>query len=437
MDQKSHMKHYAIIGAGLGGLAAAFDLRKAGHAVTVFEAADYVGGLAAGFKQPHWDWSVERFYHHWFLSDSSIFGLLNELGLADQVKILQPKTVANYNGRFYPLDSVIAALKFPGYSFPFGMARFGFVTVYLRFLASWQALEKFTAHEWMRKWYGEQVYTSLFEPLLIGKFGPHYKEVNMAWMWARLKARTTRLATFTGGFQAFSDLFAERLRADGVQIRLSSGVSQIEPLPGGRVRLHLPGGPEEFDGCLSTTSPGLMAKLAPALPPAYLKGLLDLKHMGAVVLTLALREQLSTQGYYWYNLPKSAGYPFLALVEHTNFLSPAYFGGDHIVYCGDYLDPGHEYFSLSKEDLLVKFLPALSRINPAFSADWVRDSWLWRTSYAQPIPLVNHSRNIPAIQTPIPGLYFASMSQVYPWDRGTNFAVQIGREAARLILASV
>jgi hypothetical protein len=25
------------------------------------------------------------------------------------------------------------------------------------------------------------------------------------------------------------------------------------------------------------------------------------------------------------------------------------------------------------------------------------------------------------------------MSQVYPWDRGTNFAVEIGRRAARLM----
>ncbi|HEX8991500.1 MAG TPA: FAD-dependent oxidoreductase, partial [Anaerolineales bacterium] len=59
----------AIIGAGFGGLAAAYDLRKAGHEVTIFESADYVGGLASGFKEPHWDWWVEKFYHHWFQTD--------------------------------------------------------------------------------------------------------------------------------------------------------------------------------------------------------------------------------------------------------------------------------------------------------------------------------------------------------------------------------
>jgi hypothetical protein len=49
------------------------------------------------------------------------------------------------------------------------------------------------------------------------------------------------------------------------------------------------------------------------------------------------------------------------------------------------------------------------------------------------VPPINHSKNIPDIRTPIKGLYFASMSQVYPWDRGTNYAVEIGRRTARLI----
>ena len=138
-------------------------------------------------------------------------------------------------------------------------------------------------------------------------------------------------------------------------------------------------------------------------------------------------------GYYWFNLPKSAGFPFLALVEHTNYLPPQHYGGDHILYCGDYLEPDHEYFQLSQEQLLARFAPALRRINPQFTLDWVKNTWLFRTKYAQPVPLLNHSKNIPAIQTPLPGLYFASMSQVYPWDRGTNFAVEIGRRAVRLM----
>jgi protoporphyrinogen oxidase len=358
---------------------------------------------------------------------------LEELGLSEKAVFSRPLTVVYHNENFYPLDSPLKALTFPGFTF-MDMVRFGFVTVYLKYLAAWQPLEKYTADEWMKRYYGPHLYSLQFEPLLAGKFGPFCNEVNMAWFWARIKARSTRLGTFQGGFQAFSDAFAEILQKQGVQIRLSTPIDHIEANPNGTLSLRVPGETLEFERCLVTVSPGLLAKMTPSLPENYLKGLLNLKHMGAVVMILALRRRLSEKGYYWYNIPKSAGFPFLALVEHTNFVPPEQFGGDHIVYCGDYLEQGHEYFSLSKEELLDRFLPSLTRFNPEFKPEWVRESWLSRTPYAQPVPLVNHSHNIPDTRTPIPGLYFASMSQVYPWDRGTNFAVQIARRTARRIL---
>ncbi|HEU5089173.1 MAG TPA: FAD-dependent oxidoreductase, partial [Roseiflexaceae bacterium] len=160
-----------------------------------------------------------------------------------------------------------------------------------------------------------------------------------------------------------------------------------------------------------------------------------LDSMGAVVMTLALREQLLTDGTYWLMPPKTE-FPFLALVEHTNFVDPKHYGGDRLVYCGDYLEPSHEYFRLSPEELLDRFVPALQRINPRFDRSWIRAFWLHREPYAQPIVRLGHSANIPTLQTPLPGLYWASMSQVYPWDRGTNFAVEIGRRVAREVLNS-
>jgi protoporphyrinogen oxidase len=425
----------AIIGAGFSGMAAAYDLTKAGHNVTIYEAADYVGGLASGFKEPGWDWSVEKFYHHWFASDKHMLGLIKELGWEHKVLFPRPLTVMYHNGKFYPFDSIFKALLFPGLGFGINKIRFGLVGLFLRLTNNWRSLEKYTVHEWLRKWAGEKVYKLMWEPLVIGKFGErYYQQVNMAWMWARLKARTTRLGTFEGGFQHFADLFAGRLREMGVEIRLLSPVSLVEQEAGtGKVRIHSEKA-EGYDKVLITLSPAAMTRLVPSLPEEYLHGLKSLKSMGAVVLILALKQQLSEQGYYWYNLPKSAGYPFLALVEHTNYVPADKFGGDHIVYMGDYLEPEHEFFRLSQEQLLERFLPVLKKFNPKFERDWVRKSWLFRTDYAQPVPLVNHSKNIPAIQTPVEGVYFASMSQVYPWDRGTNFAVEIGRKAATLIL---
>ena len=424
-----------IIGAGFGGMAAAYDLRRAGHDVGILESADYVGGLASGFKEPHWDWSVEKFYHHWFQSDKWMLGLIRELGWQDKVYFPRPYTVLLHNGKWYPFDSIAKALLFPGLGFGADKVRFGFVGLFLRLTNNWKALERFTADEWMTRWAGHRVYEKMWKPLLIGKFGPYFQDVNMAWMWARLKARTTRLGTFEGGFQNFADMFAQRLREMDVDLHLGAGVKSIRRQADGKLIIETTdqSPTQTYDQVLVTTSPGLLAGLCPELPESYLKGLLELKSMGAVVMVLSLKHQLSKQGYYWFNLPKDAGYPFLALVEHTNFIPPENFGGDRIVYAGDYLEADHEYFSLSDEQLVERFTPSFKRFNPAFERDWVKKSWIFRTNYAQPVPLVNHSKNIPPIQTPIKGLYFASMSQVYPWDRGTNFAVEIGRRAAAMM----
>lgn len=431
------MSKIAIIGAGYAGMSAAWDLRKAGHNVTIYEADDHPGGLASGFQEPGWDWSVEKFYHHWFASDSAMLAMIDELGLRDKVLFPRPYTVMYHQGRFYPLDSVLKALLFPGLGWGVDKIRFGLVGLYLRLTSNWQELEKYTVDEWMRKWVGERVYKLMWEPLLLGKFGENYaKQVNMAWMWARLHARSTRLGTFEGGFQAFSDQFAQKLRESGVEIRLGTPVTRIErEAASGTLQLTTPSGAEPADQALITLSPAAAARLLPSLPAEYLQGLLNLKSMGAVVLVLALKQQLSPEGYYWYNIPKSAGFPFLAVVEHTNFVPPEHFGGDRIVYIGDYLEPTHEHFSLSAEELLAKFSPHLKKFNPNFEPGWVKKAWVFRTAYAQPVPLVNHSQHIPAIKSPLAGVFLASMSQVYPWDRGTNFAVEIGRRAAREMLS--
>jgi protoporphyrinogen oxidase len=424
----------AIIGAGFGGMAAAYDLAKAGHEVTIYESADYVGGLASGFKEPHWDWWVEKYYHHWFASDKHMLGLIKELGWEDKVLFPRPFTVMYHEGKFYPFDSILKAILFPGLGWGVNKIRFGLVGLYLRLTNNWRALEKVSVDEWMRKWAGNKVYELMWKPLVIGKFGErYYKQVNMAWMWARLKARTTRLGTFKSGFQRFADLFADKLREMGVEICLQTPVTRIErEIGAGGVSVRSKTS-EAYDKVLVTLSPEAISRLVPSLPEEYLRGLRSMKSMGAVVLVLALKHRLSEGGYYWYNLPKEAGYPFLALVEHTNYVGAEHFGGDHIVYAGDYLEPEHEFFRLSQEELLERFLPALEKFNPAFERDWVKKAWLFRTAYAQPVPLVNHSQNIPAIETPVEGVYFASMSQVYPWDRGTNFAVEIGRRAARMM----
>ena len=433
----------AIIGAGATGLAAAYDLLKAGHRVTIFEANDKPGGLAAGFKMPNWAWSLEKFYHHWFASDADVLRLADEIGVRDRVIFKRPVTVSYWNGRFYPLDSPAAALKFPGLSLA-AKVPFGLAAIYLKYLTSnWRALERYTAHEWASRWMGRRAYQAIWQPLLEGKFGDLYTQVNMAWLWARIKARTARLGTFAGGFQAFFDALADRVQRLGGVIHYNTRISRIEHEETKNDRLpqlsilnsQLSILNSRFDQVLSTTSPRAMARLAPQLPADYLGALNALQSLGAVMVIFALDRQLDVQGYYWHNLPKSAGFPYLAMCEHTNFVSAEHFGGQHLIYCGDYLPAEHPYFSMTEDALRDAFLPSLKRFNPGFDPSWVQGAWVFREAYAQPVPFVHHSRHIPALRTPLPGLFFASMSQVYPWDRGTNYAIKLGREVAALMLS--
>jgi protoporphyrinogen oxidase len=98
------------------------------------------------------------------------------------------------------------------------------------------------------------------------------------------------------------------------------------------------------------------------------------------------------------------------------------------------VSPTHEYFRLSEDDLVERFVAVLPEFNPDFKPDWIRKSWVFRAPYAQPVPGVRHSEKIPPIETPLPGVYWASMSQVYPWDRGTNYAVELGRRVAKSMM---
>lgn len=437
-------KQIAVIGAGIAGLSAAWDLVRAGHRVTVYEAGDKVGGLAAGFRDEGWDWTLEKFYHHWFASDAEILRLADELGVREKVMFPRPKTSMWIDGKNYQLDSILSAaltmLTMPKLSL-MAKARFGFTTLYLRLARSWQNMEQYTAHEWLLKKMGRQAYETLWMPMLIGKFGEFYREVNMAWFWARIHSRTTRLGTFEGGFQAFLEVLAARVQQDGAIIRLSTPLKSITQMENGRFALEVGNGEQaEAELVLSTTSPRLLHQTVPQIRGEYAAKLDALRSMGAVVIVLALKEQLLEDGTYWLNLPannpdkKQSRFPFLALVEHTNYLGCEHYGGDHLVYCGDYVSPTHEYFQLSEEQVVERFVEALPTFNSKFSKDWIRKWWVFRAPYAQPLPTVNHSQNIPDIHTPLNGLYWASMSQVYPWDRGTNYAVEIGRRTARLML---
>lgn len=430
----------AIIGAGVTGLSAAWDVVREGHDVTVFEASDTLGGLAGGFKEPHWDSYLEKYYHHWFTSDRHLLALADEIGVAHKIQFLRPKTSYWMDGKI-----VRSEMNASIFSLPISLMsifRMASVGVFLKFLVrDGNFLEKYTAHEWMLTYMGEEAYTRFFLPLLIGKFGERYQEINMAWMWARIFTRSVKLGTYVGGFQAFVDDLAHAVQQRGATLLLNSPVERLELSPNGQPLLRVNGNTLPFDRVISTTSPELLLRMTPALHETrYGDVVRGLESIGAVVVVVSLKHPLLEDGTYWLNLPATdtdkttSEFPFLALVEHTNYVDKSAFGGEHLLYLGDYVASDHAYFQMSEDALRDLFVAQLARFNPCFSPEWINKTWVFRAPYAQPLAQVGQSERLPALETPMPGVYWASMSQVYPYDRGTNYAVELGRRVARLML---
>lgn len=427
-----------VVGAGPGGLAAAWTIRQTwadAAEVRILEADTQAGGLAVGFRgEAHWEWPLERYYHHLFTNDDDIIGLTRELGLSGMLEIHSPVTAYLHAGKSHRLDSIGSLLAFPDLSLPQKL-RMGLVMAYLRWhpRPPWSRFDTVTAHQWLRSRMGIKEYETIWQPLLEGKFGSRYPDVSLAWFAARLYKRTPNLGYFTGGFQAWSEAVLDAVQSRGVQVELSVSVSGIAPGPEGEWQVQTSQGPREADAVLFTGAPGVLSRLCPTLPSDYRQRLSQDDFMGAAVLTLALDRSV-TEGIYWISVPARAGLPFLAVVEHTAMIDPSHYGGHHILYLGAYVEQDHRYLTMAEEELTEEFVAALPAIHPEFDPSWVQGAWPHRTAYAQPIPYPGGGKARLSLRTPRWGLYLATMSQVWPWDRGTNYAVQLGRQAAQTMM---
>lgn len=412
----------AVVGAGFTGLSAAYFLSQKGHRVTILEKSPYSGGITSGFKKPHWDWYLESYFHHLFPSDKAIITLMRRLGLSQKLLLLEPKTSIFLNGTLSQFDSPLSLWQFPYLSFP-EKIKAGLVTAYLKFFSGWQKFDRLTARRWLKSAYGERTYRLIWEPLLKGKFGRYHSLISMAWFWARIKKRTRQLAYIEGGFQVLINKLLEEIRKKGGKILFNQNINSLTDIERRG----------KFDRIIFTTPADIFANIArKKLPDNYRRRCQSLQMLGAINLLLILKRPFLTDGTYWLNV-NEAGFPFIAVVEHTNFIDPKYYGGDYLVYVGGYYPPDHHYFSLTVEDILREYMPYLKKINPRFNQSSITGSRITISKYAQPITPPNYSQKILPYKTPLPGVFLANMQQIYPYDRGTNYAVEMGKKIAEIV----
>ena len=431
-----------IIGGGAAGLAAGFELAKKGHQAHVFERAPFLGGQASTFEVG--GGRLERGYHHLFMSDTHIVNLVHELGLGHKLAWIESKVGFYYGGRIWKFTSPMDLLRFTPLSL-FDRLRLGLVTLYLQKTRNGLKFEGVTAEEWLRNRVGSRAYEVVWEPMLRGKFGEHYNEISMTWLWGKIYLRVAsrgkpwekeKLGYPMGSFGEVFDTLGERIKQMGGEVHVSTGVRRVavEDARAIGLEVEVPDGEVEvrpYDAVIATTPSYVFTRLVPPLPKEYEEKLTNVTYLAAVLVVLVLNRPLSQM--YWLNVA-DRNMPFVGVIEQTNFVDPSLYGGKHIVYFSNYPSRQNPIYQMSGEELLEEFLPHIRSINPSFDRSWIEEYHHHRVDAAQPIIGVNYSRHIPDIRTPIKGLYLANTTQIYPEDRGTNYSVRLGKQVVDMVL---
>ena len=426
-----------IIGGGVGGLGAGYDLLKAGHEVSLYERAPFLGGLASTFDVG--GGQLERFYHHLFTSDTTIIELLDDLGLGDRLIWEESKVGWFADGRIYPFSTPMDLLRFPRVGI-LDRIRLGLVTMYLQRYKDWKKLEGVTAAAWIRKWAGRRNWEMIWEPLMMGKFTVYRDQVAMPWLWSKFVTRSAsrdkmgkeKLGYIRGSWGMLVDELEKRIGGMGGEVHTSTTVNRIRTVENRVTGLDIEyedGRKEEkeFDFVLSTVPTMLLPRLVD-LPEEYAAKCTAVEYEGAIAVIWVLNREFSP--IYWLNVA-DRDIPFLLALEQTNLVPSSEYGGRHIVYTANYVTRDDYRWPMNEEQIVADYIPHMKKINPDFDESWIEQTYLHKEPAAQPIMTTYYSEKMPSVQTPIEGLWTAAMSQVYPMDRGTNYSIQLAVEVAR------
>ena len=431
---KDNKIQVSIIGAGFSGLSAAYELVKQGINVCVIESESEVGGLAAAFDVE--GEKLDRFYHHWFTNDEAVMNLIKEFNLMDKVEISPTNTGIYYANNFFKLSTPFDLLKFKPLSL-IDRFRLG-PCLKARRVKDWKLLEKMTAKEWLINMGGLNVYKVIWEPLLKGKFGPYAESVSAVWFWNKLKLRggsrgkggEERLAYFKGGFIALAKFISKKMQSSGGELLLNTKVLNARRNDGKWI-INTNKGYIYSDRVIFTTSLPIIANIIDNFAKKdFLKSLRRIHYIGNICLVLELNESLSDT--YWLNV-NDPSFPFVGVIEHTNFESPKTYGGRHIVYLSKYLPHTDKIYSMNADQFLEYALPFLKKMFPHFKKSLISRYHLWKARWSQPVVEKNYSSLIPMSDSPIQGMHICSMAQIYPEDRGTNYAIREGRKIGKRI----
>jgi protoporphyrinogen oxidase len=431
-----------VVGGGIAGLAAAYRLQERGHEVQVFEASDALGGLAATYDTG--GDRIEKFYHHLSKSEETIVELAGELGLDDRLEWRYGSDAYYVDGVVHPMNKPWEILAYPHLSV-YDKFRLGMLVLDIDVRGgvpsfdTYERLEDFEdvpVKEFILDHTSRGCFENFFLPLLRAKFGDRWEEVSAAWLLGRIKFRGERdilkgevLGYFDGGFGVLLDALVDAVGREN--ITTGARVSDLA-LADGRVdslTVDTDGGAttHDVDAAVVATMPNVLEDLT-----GYT---CDIDFQGTVCSVISMDESLTET--YWLNIAEEV--PFGALIEHTNFVSPERYGGEHLLYAVSYIQsPEEELWQMDDDGVEEAWLSGVESLFPDFS----RDSVNWIETARNPRTAPIYERGYLDMVIPYDlggavaeGVYYAGMASraQYP-ERSLNGGIEAGYECADRIV---
>lgn len=436
---KKKKKNIAVVGAGFTGLTSAYTLAKMGHNVTVIEAEKTLGGLVAGFEVD--GLPLEKAYHFLYKTDKHIINLANEIGVGDKLHFHASSVAMAYGGKIYPFMTPMDLLRFSPLSF-IDRVRAGVVALYLGKVTKWKKFAEVTAYKWMLRWGGKEVTRVIWEPVLRGKFFDKYDKIAMSYLWSRVYVRanskdrgdvTEKLGYFEGGFRTFTNTLVEKSKELGV-IFMPETKPEAIIQKGNSVEVVLEGTPYCYDACLVTTPSHVFKKLIDVkentVSEAYKEKLSAIEYLGAVLMVFTTDKKFTD--YYWHNV-NDLDKPFLVLLSLSALVGTENLQGKHVYYVGAYVPHDHKYYTMTDGEIQELWVNGIKDIFPSFDPSTITSTNIFRFKNAQHIVEPYYEDKIVPYQSELPNIYLSNYTQIFPDDRGTNYAVEEGVKVATLI----
>jgi protoporphyrinogen oxidase len=432
------IKKIGIIGGGIMGMTLGLRFTQKGYQVTIFESTPKLGGLTGAIEMDGVVW--DRFYHVILMSDLNTRGIIEEIGLKNEMKWVETKTGFFSDGKLYSMSNIMEFMQFPPINL-IDKFRLGLTIIVASLIKDWKRMEGMLVEKWLRRWSGKRVFEKIWLPLLKSKLGDNYKRTSASFIWTTIQrmyaARRSGLKKemfgyISGGYDKFNNAFLNELERLGVSIHTSTRINLVNSDDSNNVYIQTSSLEKfQFDIVISTLPSDFSVQLAPSLTKEEVVSHNAITYLGVVCPSVLLKHPLSK--FYVTNIIDSWP-PFTGIIEMTAMVDPKELGNRSLVYLPKYVESTNELFSKTEQELKRYFLDALFKMYPSLSEN---DVIHWQVSSAKKVfalPSLHYSEKLPPIHTSLKGFFIVNSAQIVNGTLNVNETIQIAESKLEEIL---